>query len=569
MPSLQESSHHSIVLYPSRNAETEERQALRDTESARYLQARPKGFLFLRWLKNDKATYPDVTVGLFASVDIPHELVIIKKVLEIRVPWNTSDAAEPLAPEIELSSLSTNDPLVQRQLPLFVNETPTPFIQTHAIQLHQRGSRSQEWKDVNVTVFYKYYNGGSIGNLIYAHTVKGKPIPESLIWHFAAQIGRAFAWMHTGHYPSREYNLHHKDDIGDDLTKEVNTAKSVHGWEPISHGDAHKENIWLHYPTDDEKKADPRLDVSTDSMPQMILGEYGFALQAQHDRRDMFCRATNPGIPEAETLRDKSDLARILVDMMLAHLGHERSRLALDTHRKGESGTAEQAFQHHFASAGYSLDLQRVLYKLLYLRHWNLSKDFYPQLNWTTGEEWGAFPSNDYLYGTLIAMADNYLDKLEQNRTLKSVRWTKPVELYMPYHAERRAPPQHRRDWAEVQGHLKAFIEHKFSDCQTGSVEVVQTHVRGGVLEEELSPVDLEGVAEIWKQTEKQEETSKPEKQRQHGPDSLSHYVDSDDVNRDGGGQPTAGRASVVPLGSPSTPRNDHRNRSEVERRGR
>ncbi|KAJ4302463.1 hypothetical protein N0V88_002607 [Collariella sp. IMI 366227] len=265
----------------------------------------------------------------------------------VRQKIKNSDAADPIAPELELNSLSTDDQLVQRQLPLFLNAIPTPFVQTNAIQLHYRSTRRRKWKDMNATVFYEYYKGGRLFDVISAHEQFQLPVPLGFIWHVITQLGRALAG-----------------------------------------------NVWLHYPTEEEKKANPELWYFGNELPQIILGDFGFGLQAEYERKDQFCKATNPGLQEAETLRDKSFFATNIVDLMLTSMGRRARELALGTHKTAYNGgkrdlsEEQQVFKQTFQQTSYSEALKDLFYRLIKLRHRDFTADFYGSLNWTTEDEW-------------------------------------------------------------------------------------------------------------------------------------------------------------------------------------
>jgi serine/threonine protein kinase len=328
-------THHTLVFYPSKNPVLRSASHVRDQdnelESSRYLRQRPGGFIFIRWLLNkfNEGEYDsnDTIVGLFASVDNPQELVVIKKLTALIQAGLAADIENPMAPEVEHCTLSTAHPFVQRQLPLYhENMELTPFPRTHSFQLHSRGENINNdetlgrYENTDITLFIKYYNGGTLYKLTMAHMREQKRVPESFIWQFLSQMGRALSWMHTGVIPSREYNLQHQGDIGV-AGKDVNKSKVDPQWDPICHTDAHASNIWLHYPTGDEKKADPRLKQFNNSLPQIILGDFGHSFQVSNDDRIGYLSALvgpNEGdIPEYWTMPDKCTLANNLFRLLL------------------------------------------------------------------------------------------------------------------------------------------------------------------------------------------------------------------------------------------------------------
>ncbi|KAK3326727.1 hypothetical protein B0H66DRAFT_600838 [Apodospora peruviana] len=84
-------------------------------------------------------------------------------------------------------------------------------------------------------------------------------IPESFVWHVIAEL-----------VPEPPLPI----------AGGVEDGPRVLWWDPIIHADGHSGNTWLHYPSDEEKRVDPRLERFTDAMPQVVLGDFGFAFSA-------------------------------------------------------------------------------------------------------------------------------------------------------------------------------------------------------------------------------------------------------------------------------------------------
>jgi hypothetical protein len=136
--------------------------------------------------------------------------------------------------------------------------------------------------------------------------------------------------------------------------------------------------------------------------------------------------------------------------------------------------------------------------------------------------DWATWPTNNFVYGTMIAMADRYLDSYVKSDKQESVRWTQPSNAYMPYHSMLREPKLHRRDWAKVKGELKRETKVKFSNFRRRCVKIRQAHMVGaGTLERELGQVKLRYPKKI------------------PGPDDLPDYSDVETEAR---------RATVRPL---------------------
>ncbi|KAK4039894.1 hypothetical protein C8A01DRAFT_46713 [Parachaetomium inaequale] len=494
-------SHQTLVFYPLRVPEIPERQHLvddKENESSQYLQARPKGFIFLHWYQND--THPlscaKARVGLFASVDRPQELVVIKKLPQIPYRKQAADEDLPMPPEIEQCTLSTQDPAVRRQLPLYhKNMGLTPFPQLHAFQVHKRVlgrlAGNYDARD-DVTVIYKWYNGGTLYDFIISHHKAGRQVPEGFIWHVLAEIGRAISWLHTGHIPSRNYNVDHQNEVGQPGST-VDQASSVPGWQPICHQDLHSCNIFLHYPTDEERKADPRLNRFTDSLPQIIVGDFGLSFQHRYDRAKFLCdMGKRRGMPEPSTWLDKANIGGTLLRLVNPHYDPRESDISLFS--RWDEHLLDPVYQYSTPDVWmnkYSQDIVACWQKFKTLAPmaefiWNWEN----ALESSTAENWETFPSNNFVFGTMIAMADRYLDSYVHSGKQESVRWTQPSNAYMPYHSMLREPKHHRRDWAKVKGELKRETKVRFSNFRRRCVRIRQAHIVGaGTPERELDQV--------------------------------------------------------------------------------
>jgi serine/threonine protein kinase len=519
-------SHNTFVFLPLKNPEIAQRRHLLDDknhESSQYLQAHKGGFIFLRWLQNRRDDPGAAVVGLFASVDHPQELVVVKKLRGIIQIDLAEDPVNGMSGEIEQCSLA--DPMVQRQLPLSYDDNMelTAFPQFLALQVHDRGKeRWDETKTIitegvrdeaDVTLVQKYYNGGTLSNVLDKYVEAGKMIPEAFIWHILAHAGRALSWLHTGHIPKK--TLRQKDK-----------AKKDPNWKPICHHDLHAHNIFLHYPTDEEKKADPRLEQFNDSLPQIIVGDFGLSFQAHNDRRDLLCTADqwHQNMPEPETLMDKADLGHILIELMQAHKPQNPRRTS--------------------APEQYSTELRECWDKFWLMHVMIKSQHFRERLEQTRAQDWAQFPSNDYVYGTMISHADQFLDFFIARLEDDSVRWTQPTVPCMPWQSRERAYDRcHRVDWRRVMDDMIEERDNSFAAFKHGSIEIRQAHMVGaGTAEKELPQVDYgprRGVPRLPPRK------AAAAKLNTDDPDDLPDYSDLESGDDDAGGSGQAQRATV------------------------
>ena len=96
-------------------------------------------------------------------------------------------------------------------------------------------------------LYFDYYPGGDLFNLMVRYFEDWQAIPESFIWFCFLQISEGLAYIHHGY------------------------DRSIYGpppseWQPIIHGDIKPENIFLGRPTPDSH-----------GYPSLVLGDFGLA----------------------------------------------------------------------------------------------------------------------------------------------------------------------------------------------------------------------------------------------------------------------------------------------------
>ncbi|KAK0721036.1 hypothetical protein B0H67DRAFT_682834 [Lasiosphaeris hirsuta] len=392
MPEIQRIQHTcppqpALLLFPLRRPEIERRRNLcehPDDEATRYLQDRPEGFIFIRW---PKKTDGKVQVGLFQAIGNPSELVAIKK----------------MTGESGLSRLPLDSDL-------------TTFPQMLAFQIHRDGPDYKQ--DLDATIVYKYYNGGTLEDLVERHKAQRKQIPEGLIWHVLVQLAQTLSYLHTGR------------------TNTFSPAPPT--WTPIIHADAHLANIWLHHPTPTERSLDPRLRAFTPALPQIILGDFGmaFPFDTTHRRR-YFPRDGGGRLPERATWPDKAYLGAVLLHLVFASdpavevgigfsgqgVGGPRdargqlvlARREAEERRRGRSRVPR-------ALVGYSRDLLEVAIAFERLVGVLDPPRVWSRLRGARAAQWRTWPSNDFVYGHLVAAGTGYVDRYRDSGSQRPVR---------------------------------------------------------------------------------------------------------------------------------------------------
>ncbi|VBB76544.1 Putative protein of unknown function [Podospora comata] len=492
----------TLVAFPLERPEVAEREAYKNespvtNKSLIWLQARPKGFVLIRWFTLPKSvTKNGVMVGLFHSVDKPEEQVVIKQVLG-NISWRLSSNVNGIIPEIEYMTL--DDPAAYRSLEY--DRIPDNDI--------------KNWHgDSQSTMFMKYYNGGSLWELLENYK-KGRlsrnsertgaeDVPEEFIWHFIAQIGRAYAYLHTGHVKSPEENLRNNNHLKPNLKH-----PTLKDWVSIGHNDGHLHNIWLHYPSAEEKQKDPRLENFNACFPQIHLADFGLACDVKHDVHGEY-KARLKKLPEPGTWFDKMYFGVMLKTLLTISekrikawgLGRELAFHVAEREQAGDEikfpftklatskklrakysgelldlvGKFEDMFE--FAAEEYDNTADMKEATCAWWTEFTQTKKVQRERRW---EEW---PSNDWLYGHVIALADY---KLDQHRRAKDKRdrpvmWTMGIRGGMPYRAydPQRWPFTATQDFQQAHMALAAIRVHTFPFWPSRSAVIMVMEARGG-----------------------------------------------------------------------------------------
>jgi hypothetical protein len=187
------------------------------------------------------------------------------------------------------------------------------------------------------------------------------------------------------------------------------------------------------------------------------------------------------------------------------------------------------------------------------------TRNWYNMLGLTDQIDWESFPSDDFVFGTMIALADSHVDKYVNSGKEKSVRWTQPANIYMPYrgisHDLKEPKPRHvRQDWTTVRKGLDEQVGEHFAEYPPGSVEICTADFMGATAQQELEMEEFEFEDHHWRPSpvpSPKPPTPPPKAPkvpktpiREHDPGSLPDYSTSPDVTP---AQLVAGRAAMRP----------------------
>lgn len=103
-----------------------------------------------------------------------------------------------------------------------------------------------------VQLYFDYYSGGDLSNIIRLYEWNWETIPEAFLWHAFIQLAEAIAFMHTGY--SRQ------SQCPQPIT-----------WQPVYHGDIKPANIFLSPPNPNS------MDPLCRTYPSLVLGDFGMS----------------------------------------------------------------------------------------------------------------------------------------------------------------------------------------------------------------------------------------------------------------------------------------------------
>lgn len=103
-----------------------------------------------------------------------------------------------------------------------------------------------------VQLYFDYYSGGDLSNIIRLYEYNWEMLPETFLWHAFIQLAEALAFMHSG------YNK-----------RSLCAPPGL--WRPVFHGDIKPANIFLSPPNPNSEDPLCRL------YPSLVLGDFGMS----------------------------------------------------------------------------------------------------------------------------------------------------------------------------------------------------------------------------------------------------------------------------------------------------
>ena len=140
--------------------------------------------------------------------------------------------------KVQKRSKGTSEPLEIEILRDILHDHPR-IVRLHEAIMHTH----------TMQLYFDYYPGGDLFNVIDRYVESWSFMPESFIWHCFLQLSEALAFIHHGYDRRRLCALPPASE-----------------WQPIIHGDIKPENIFLGPPTDESH-----------GYPSLVLGDFGLA----------------------------------------------------------------------------------------------------------------------------------------------------------------------------------------------------------------------------------------------------------------------------------------------------
>ncbi|KAJ4380396.1 hypothetical protein N0V85_008763 [Neurospora sp. IMI 360204] len=448
--------HLTYTCYPMRAPDTLRRNGLNPISNAFLRPGSSQDFpdglrlVFVNWLKKyDLNATTGVSVGLWRTVGPDPMLVVVKRIKGWKGRWlpNGYQQRTPLAGEVpgEVAYNNLPDPMGRTlKFSFLYHPHLTCLPQTHAFQLNN-------WPEENVTHFGKFYNGGQVEYLIDRYKDQAKPIPEAMIWHVIAQVGRAYKFVHTGRtMPEKTQERgsvrgppRRGREEREWMAREEARAKD---WVPTAHCDGHSANIWLHFATQYERENDREncLEQFDDCFPQVTLGDFGLAVNRESNNSFCLMAEECPDLPDRESWKDKAEFGLTLHHMLLAG----RRELPKFTMQAIPEDWAE--IWAEYLDANYSKTLIDVVKRFSHVAHLcdknrhgvipfaRLMEMDYNR--WKDGFRLLLAPSNEWFHHAMIDLADKEVDERRRSRDgVDSVRWATGQRMStMPYQVPNR-----------------------------------------------------------------------------------------------------------------------------------
>ncbi|KAK5651722.1 hypothetical protein OQA88_11791 [Cercophora sp. LCS_1] len=383
---------HPHHLLSHESFHQKDHQTLSPTSHARtaFYTAHPHGFTQIRTVSATRAIYQPLSHPSSSPIQIelirqPSDLQIVPvrqriqvtPTIDIRIRLNYPRSAAP-PPQLQFCTL--DDPLVQHRLP----ETIPAFPGVYAF--------TRDAPDPDGSRYWKVYSAAhthSLNALIHHRVSQGNRFSEPEIWDVIAQLGRAYAYLHTGVIISPS---------GERRRRQQPAEK----WEAISHGAGRAQNVFVELVPKGECEVNK-------SKWRVVLGDWSQVSRPAHD----VCKELGTCLEEHVTFVDKMFLG-VLIGQLVYGRAVEDGFFGPDFFGARE-GFRWEALVVDGAVEGYSEELVGVAKRFGDLLRRSHTADVSGFVVWLRGldeeERRAVVPRDGWVYGEMIDLADRMCER--------------------------------------------------------------------------------------------------------------------------------------------------------------
>ncbi|KAI0535806.1 hypothetical protein GGR58DRAFT_529071 [Xylaria digitata] len=268
------------------------------------------------------------------------------------------------------------------------------------------------------SLYFKFYNGGTLETLRESYVERQQAIPESFVWHVLLTLIEAVRYLMTGARPG--------------------TDDEIDGWNPICHRDINLGNIFVHYPARDPSEEEPVEGFQDNAFPEVILGNFGRAAVEGDDVRKIRLGRWNEDV--LAEWHDTYAIISVVKMLCLSHLSDDQWAGRQDA--APESVPCQRINPYmSWLNRPYSGDLLHTLSRWEY-ENCEISEitDMQPDDDGIDMPNSTRVPDLRYLINRILPLARRKVrtyrkmgpDKEPDWYRLLDVSWTKPKRL-MPY----------------------------------------------------------------------------------------------------------------------------------------
>ncbi|KAI1314261.1 hypothetical protein F5Y03DRAFT_336569 [Xylaria venustula] len=197
-----------------------------------------EGFIFVKAIAEDAMVVQSVQTGRLFINKIIEPVQNVEGLSDVR-------KVEEQAEELRVSTAPNAEHILPRKLQVRGRER-TYFVELQLWQTIADGVYS---------LYFDFYNGGTLVDLQQYYFDRRRPIPEHFIWHVLLTLIEDVRYLQTGCLPG-------EDNVPDN-------------WVEIYHRDIGLNNIFIHYEERPASEREPPVGWYSNAFPEIVLGNFG------------------------------------------------------------------------------------------------------------------------------------------------------------------------------------------------------------------------------------------------------------------------------------------------------